>query len=140
MTSADESMAALDRAIAGYPHRLAEVSERVAAAGSATFTGQDEGGLVTVTVSGAGAVLSVRAGDRALRDLTGRELGERVATAVNLALGQAEAAVAAAAEQTGAARPGAEDEALRLREFEQRMDATLDQLDRLDRALDRLID
>ena len=136
MTGADQPMEALDRAIADYPRRLAEATARVTAAGEATFTGQDEGALVTVTVSGGGEILTVRATHRALRDNTASELAGRVTAAANAALAKAEAALAGAAGQASADA----DEEQRFRRFEQRMDATLDKLDRLDKALDRLLD
>ncbi|MBA3916350.1 MAG: YbaB/EbfC family nucleoid-associated protein, partial [Acidobacteriales bacterium] len=124
MTDAERSMAALEQAIADYPRRLADVTDRVAAAEAATFIGPDPGGLVTVTASGAGKILSVRVSQRALRDLDARALAVRLTTAVNAALAQAEASVV---EATGdAAADAGEDQ--RFRAFEQRMDATMDRL------------
>ena len=136
MTDAERAMAGLERAIADYPRQLAEATDRVAAAGAATVTGQDEGGLVTVTASGAGEIQAVRVSHRALRDLDARALAGRVTAAVNAALARAEAAVTEAAGRAG----DDPDEDRRFRSFEHRMDDAIDRLDRLDRSLDRLLD
>ncbi|SNY67507.1 YbaB/EbfC family nucleoid-associated protein [Paractinoplanes atraurantiacus] len=136
MSDAERSLAALEQAIADYPRQLAETTERVDAAASATVTGQDEGGLVTVTASGAGHILAVRVSPRALRDLDARTVAARVAAAANAALARAEQSLAEAAGHA----PADLDEERKMRAFEQRMDATMDRLDRLDRSLDRLLD
>lgn len=136
MTSSERAMADLEAAITAYPHRLAEVTERVTAAGAATVTGEDESGLVTVTASGAGQILSVRVSPRALREHDAATVAAHVARAVNAALARAETSLTDAAGTAG----DDPDEARGMRAFEQRMDAAIDRLDELDRTIDRLID
>lgn len=136
MTDLDQAMAALDRALAEYPRKVAELTERIAAAASATVTGDDEGGLVTVTATGGGEIRSVRVSLRALRDMDAGTLARRVADAANSALARADESIA---EVTGSAAPDPEV-ADRLAAFERRMDGLLDRLDRTDRDLDRLLD
>jgi DNA-binding protein YbaB len=134
MTDPDQVMAALDRALAEYPRRVAELTERLAAVAAATISGADEGGLVTVTASGAGEIRSVRVSLRALRDLDPGTLANRVADATNQALTRAEESLA---EVTGAAATPDPEVADRLAAFERRMDGLLERLDRVDRDVDR---
>ena len=133
MSSAEQSMAELQQAIADYPRRVAELSGRVAAAAADTVTGTDLGSLVTVTATGAGQITSVRVSATALRDLDTHSLAQRVTEAANAALANAEAALTAA---TGFADDSGVEQ--RLAAFEQRLDQTLDDLDRVERNLDRL--
>ena len=100
--------------------------------GALWYGGHPRGG----TASGAGEILSVRVSPRALRELEAGALAVRLIEAANAALARAEAALAEATGHTAADL----DEDRRLRAFEQRMDDTLDRLDRLDRSLDRLLD
>lgn len=141
MTDPDQAMAALDRALADYPRRVAELTERIAAAAAATVTGEDEGGLVTVTAAGGGEIRSVRVSLRALRDMDAGTLARRVADAANSALARADESIA---EVTGSAAPTESSKSAevadRLAAFERRMDGLLDRLDRTDHDLDRLLD
>ena len=136
MTRPEHAMSALQHALADYPRRMADLTARAAVASTATVVGEDEGGLVTVTATGAGEILSVRVTVRALRELDPQRLAQRVTTAANVALARAEATL------NGAAGVPAvpDDTAEQLAEFEGRMDESLDRLNDLDRRLDRLID
>ncbi|MFI1991051.1 YbaB/EbfC family nucleoid-associated protein [Actinoplanes sp. NPDC020271] len=138
MTTPEQSMEALRRAIADMPHRIAEVTERVNAISTATVTGQDESGSVTVTASGQGQIISVRVEHRALREWDASVVAARVTTAVNAALTRAEVALEeAAADPDTHGGIGMDDS---FRAFAQRMEATLDRLERLNHDIDRLLD
>jgi DNA-binding protein YbaB len=134
VTDPDQALTALDRALAEYPRRVAELTDRLSAAAAATVSGTDEGGLVTVTASGAGEIQSVRVSLRALRDLDAGTLANRLADAANEALTRAEEGLA---EATGAAATPDPEVADRLAAFERRMDGLLERLDRVDRDLYR---
>jgi DNA-binding protein YbaB len=129
----EQAMAELERAISDYPQHVADLSDRVTEAAGQTVTGEDPGGLVTVTATGSGQIRSVRLTLRALRDLDDRRLADCVVDAANEALARAEALLD---EATGG-QPGPDDIDARLAAFENRMDDTLYELDRIDRMLDR---
>jgi DNA-binding protein YbaB len=133
MPEPQERMAELERMIGDYPYRVADLSSRLAGVAERTVTGQDAGGLVTVTVTGGGRVLSVRVSVRALRDLDDRRLADCVRDAANDALARAEAMLAEAAGE-----PDIDDVDRRLAAFESRMDDMLYEMDRMDRMLDRI--
>jgi DNA-binding protein YbaB len=137
MTAPDpqERMAELEHAIGDYPRLVAELTDRVAAVADRTVTGEDTGGLVTVTATAAGRVRSVRVSLRALRDLDDRRLADRVREAANAALERAEEMLA-----TATGTPGEDDVDRRLAAFENRMDDLLYDLGRMDRMLDRFAD
>jgi hypothetical protein len=78
-------------------------------------------------------VLSVRVSARALRDLDTRGIADRAVEATNAALARGEQFLAAATAAGTGADDGVEQ---RLAAFEHRIDATLDQLDRVERRLD----
>jgi DNA-binding protein YbaB len=137
MTGFEWAMDDLRRTVDDYPRRLAEATERAGAAAAATVTGEDESGLVTVTASGQGRILSVRVNGRALREDDSHRLAVRVTTAVNEALSRAEAALSGA---TGPVLDNEPETTAHLHAFEQRMDAAMDRIDRLSRDLDRLLD
>ncbi len=135
MTGPEQALGGLERVLADYPRRVAEVQDRVAAAAAAEVSGQDEGGLVRVTANGKGEITSVRVAERALRDLDVSSLAARITRAVNAALAAAEAAL------TDAAHPPAQadDTAYAMTRFDNSMDDLLDRLTRIDRDLeDRL--
>lgn len=135
MTSPDESLGRLERVLADYPQRAADLQARVAAAAASEVAGEDLGGLVRVTATGKGEILSVRVTERALRDMDATSLAARVVEAANEALARAESAL------TDAAHTGreADDTAYAMARFSDRMDDLLDRLSRLDRDLeDRL--
>lgn len=136
MTSPDEALGRLERVLADYPHRVAEVRSRVAAAAATEVSGEDLGGLVRVTASGTGEITSVRVTERALRDLDATSLAERITEAVNAALARAEAALTDAARTT----PEADDTAYAMARFSDRMDDLLDRLTRIDRDLEDRLD
>jgi DNA-binding protein YbaB len=137
VTGPEQAMDDLRRAVADHPRLLAELTERAGAAAAATVTGEDESGLVTVTASGQGQILSVRVNDRALREWEAHQLAARVTTAVNVALSRAEAALHEAT--AGAVVDNEAATTAHLHAFEQRMDAAIDRLDRLGRDLHRLL-
>lgn len=135
MTGPDEAMGSLERVLAEYPDRVAEVQARVAAAAVAEVSGQDVGGLVRVTATGRGELTSVKVSERVLRDLDASSLAERIMEAVNAALAAAEAALADAGHMSRQAG----DTADAMTSFETSMDHLLDRLVRIDRELeDRL--
>ena len=135
MSGPDEALGRLERVLADYPYRVAEVRSRVAAAAAAEVSGEDARGLVRVGATGNGEITSVRVTERALRELDAASLAALIVEAVNAALAAAEAALADAAqtprepESTGYA----------MARFSERMDDLLDRLVRVDRDLeDRL--
>jgi DNA-binding protein YbaB len=136
VTSPDEALGRLERVLADYPRRAAEVRSRVAAAAATEVSGEDLGGLVRVTASGKGEITSVRVSERALRDLDATSLAARITEAANAALAGADAAL------TDAARPPQEtdDTAYAMVRFSERMDDLLDRLARLDRDLEDRLD
>jgi DNA-binding protein YbaB len=118
-----------------FAEQVAEVRSRVAAAAAAEVSGEDLGGLVRVTATGKGDIVSVRVTERALDDLDARSLAERITEAANAALAKAEATLTEAARTN----PEADDTAYAMARFTDRMDDLLDRLTRLDRDLeDRL--
>jgi DNA-binding protein YbaB len=105
-----------------------ENAERIAAE-HVTTTAAD--GSISVTATGAGAILEVRVHPLALRQLDNITLAERVQEVANAALEQAEAL-----------RPSSATSPLdgidaKLAMFEHRMDGLLERLDRIARDLDR---
>jgi DNA-binding protein YbaB len=133
--SRDERMDELQRAIAEYPSRITEISQRIAAAASQTVTATSGNGQVVVAVIGDGQVRSVRVTHRALRELDNHTLAEQVKAAVNDGLDRADALVADA---RGGHETSAAEEAVA--RYERRMDEMLYELDVIDRRLDRLDD
>lgn len=135
MSSPDEALGRLERVLADYPHRVAELRSRVAAAVAAEVSGEDLEGLVRVGATGNGEITSVRVTERALRELDAVSLAERIVEAVNAALAAGEAALADAAQTPR--EP--EDTGYAMARFAERMDDLLDRLVRIDRDLeDRL--
>jgi DNA-binding protein YbaB len=132
----DERMDELQHAIAEYPSRITEISERIAAAASQTVTAVGGNGQVVVAVTGDGQVRSVRVTHRALRELDDHTLAEQVKAAVNEGLDRADALVADA--RGGHEASAAAEEAVA--RYERRMDEMLYELDVIDRRLDRLDD
>jgi DNA-binding protein YbaB len=135
VTGPDEALGRLERVLADYPDRLAEVRAQVGAAAAAEVSGADVGGLVRVTATGTGDITSVRVTERAVRDLDATSLAARITEAANAALAAAEAAL------TDAARTPqqADDTTYAVARFQDQMDDLLDRLVRLDRDLeDRL--
>jgi DNA-binding protein YbaB len=136
MPSRDERMEQLQRAITEYPSRITEISQRIAAVASRTVTGERGNGQVVVTVTGHGQVQTVRVTHRALRELDNHTLADRMKAAINEGLDRADALLA---EATGGHEvSAAADEAVA--RYERRMDELLDELDVIDRRLDRLDD
>jgi DNA-binding protein YbaB len=133
--SRDERMDELQRAIAEYPSRITEISQRIAAAASQTVTATSGNGQVVVAVIGDGQVRSVRVTHRALRELDNHTLAEQVKAAVNDGLDRADALVADA---RGGHETSAAEEAVA--RYERRMDEMLYELDVIDRRLDRFDD
>jgi DNA-binding protein YbaB len=128
----EQAMAELERAISDYPRHVAELSDRVTEAAEQTVTGEDPGGLVTVTVTGSGLVRAVRITQRALRDLDDRRLVGCIVDAANEALARAEALL----DMASSGQPDTDDLDARLVAFGSRMDDTLYELGRIDRMLD----
>jgi DNA-binding protein YbaB len=129
-----QRMADLDAMISDYPRRVADLTRQVADAAGRTVSGQDTGGLVTVTCTGQGQVRSVQVSVRARRDLDNRQLAARVTEAANAALARAEDMLTSA---TGG-QPDDGDTDRHLAAFENRMDDMLYELGRMGRMLDRL--
>ena len=116
MTDPDESLGRAQRVLADYPEQVAEARSRVAAAAAAEVSGEDLGGLVRVTATGKGDIVSVRVAERALDDLDARSLADAART-----------------------NREADDTAYAMARFTDHMDDLLDRLSRLDRDLeDRL--
>jgi DNA-binding protein YbaB len=136
MPSPQERLEQLQQAVADYPRRLAELSQRAAEAAARTVTGEAGGGRVTVTAIGRGEIRAVRLTHRALRELDNRTLADEVSAAINDALDRADAVMADATH--GPAVDSDVDDALG--RYERRMDNLLYQLDYLERSLDRLAD
>ena len=135
MTDPDESLGRAQRVLADYPEQVAEARSRVAAAAAAEVSGEDLGGLVRVTATGKGDIVSIRVAERALDDLDARSLADRITEAANAALAKAEATLADAARTNREA----DDTAYAMARFTDHMDDLLDRLSRLDRDLeDRL--
>ncbi|WP_239088389.1 YbaB/EbfC family nucleoid-associated protein [Planosporangium mesophilum] len=132
MPSPDERMEQLQRAVEDYPYRVRRLTEDAAEAAAQKVTGEAGNGQVVVTVTGGGAIDSVRVTYGALRELDNRTLADRVMAAVNDGLERAEALMPGAGEPDDAAAEEA------LHRFEQRMDDLLYELDYIDRKLNRI--
>jgi DNA-binding protein YbaB len=134
--SPEERLEQLQQAIANYPQRVAELSQRAMGAAGRTVTGEAGGGEVKVTATGQGQIQEVRLTHRALRELDNHTLADRVRDAINDALERADAMMANAT-QGSSADSDVEDA---LGQYERRMDNLLYQLEYLERSLDRLAD
>lgn len=129
----EQRLAELGRAMDGYPAAVEAARERLEAVKERTVLGRDPNGLVTVEVTAAGVVTDVIISAAAMRDADDRRLAHCVRAAANEALARADDLVAEAAGHAGDDELDAHFDA-----FESRMDAILDNLDRMAARLDDL--
>lgn len=130
---AQQRLTRLELAISDFPAHVAQAQQRLSAVLGDEVTGRDPGSQVSVTATAAGAVTSVRVDDDSLRHLDDHRLAEAVRLAANQALAKAEQVL-----QNAVGGPGDDEVDSRLAAFESRMDDLLGELERAERALDRL--
>lgn len=132
MNDPEARLAALRRMLRDSPQRLAAARERVRDLERQTTAGASADDHVTAIADGHGRILRIDFSATALRRLDTATLGERIAEAVNMALGEAERLQEQLREDSS--QDTALDEVTEA--FNRRADALMHQLDEIDRSLD----